>query len=237
MTPFIFSNVDAKHARAWIYDEEAKHCMKVMRKRQGEEVIGIDGKGNMYRARILELGKRSIELSIMEVVPDWGEKPQTIRLLVSPLHKADRFEWLVEKAVELGATAITPYLGKHTVKTGVRLERLQRIALAALKQSLRSRLPQITEPEPFEEVVANCDGAVKLMGHGPSGKPFREQIDFIGNAASIDLLIGPEGDFSESELQFAQDSGFSPIALGSNRLRSETAAIHLLGLVKSAMAY
>lgn len=237
MTPFIFSNINADQSRAWLFGDEAKHCMKVMRKRQGEEVIGIDGKGSMYRARILELGKRSIELSVMEVIPNWGEKPQSIRLLVSPLHKVDRFEWLVEKAVELGATAVTPYLGKHTVKTGIRLDRLQRIALAALKQSLRSRLPVITEPVPLPEALEACDGEVRLVAHGPTGKPFKELFSNIAKAGTIDLLLGPEGDFGDGELELATAAGFVPIELGANRLRSETAAIHLLGLVKSAMAY
>ena len=100
MTPFIFSDIEG--SRAFLYGEEAKHCKKVMRKRAGEDILGIDGKGKMYRARIKALDKHQIELEIHGEKFDWGEKPQYIRLLVSPLHKPDRFEWLLEKSVELG---------------------------------------------------------------------------------------------------------------------------------------
>lgn len=237
MTPFIFSDVDAGQRKAWLYQDEAKHCMKVMRKRLGEEVIGIDGSGHMYRARIAEITKKAIELILMDSEENWGEKAQQINLLVSPLHKADRFEWLVEKAVELGVTSILPYIGQHTVKTGLRVERLERIAMAALKQSLRSRLPEIHEPEPFSEVIESLEAPVKLIAHGPTGQDFHHFHSVISSAPSIDLLIGPEGDFGDAELELAHAKGFQTVGLGQNRLRSETAAIHLLGLVKSSMGY
>lgn len=237
MTPFIFSDLDLKAQTAWLYGDEAKHCVKVMRKRPGEAVIGIDGRGWMHSARIKSTTRQGIEVAIESSVENWGEKPQQIRLLVSPLHKADRFEWLVEKAVELGVTTIAPYLGKHTVKTGLRLDRLERIAIAALKQSMRSRLPEILEPVVLEEALEAAEGEVRLLGHGPSGLPFAGFAAEVGAAGAVDLLIGPEGDFDEGELDLAQAAGFRAVGLGLNRLRSETAAIHLLGLVKSAMAY
>ena len=235
MTPFFFSDISGN--RVTLYDEEAKHCVKVMRKREGEDVIGIDGKGNMYRAQIEELGKRKAFLRILSQEKDWGEKPQQITLLVSPLHKVDRFEWLVEKSVELGVNQIIPYIGTHTVKTGVRVDRLERICMAALKQCLRSRLPVIHEPVGFEEAIEMAESEVKLLGHGPSGKVFSGFQAEISQSDSLAILIGPEGDFDDRELAIAIEAGYHAVSLGSNRLRSETAAIHLLGLAKQAMGY
>lgn len=208
-----------------------------MRKREGEDVIGIDGRGNMYRARIKGLGKRRVDLEIFDRVENWGEKPQQITLMVSPLHKVDRFEWLIEKSVELGITRILPYLGKHTVKTGIRIDRLERISIAALKQCLRSRLPVIEPLIPFPEALESVDSEVNLIAHSIGGQPFKQFEEQVSPANSITLLIGPEGDFDQQELDLAMDKGFEVVSLGENRLRSETAAIHLLSLVKNAMSY
>lgn len=235
MTPFYFSEIKGSHA--YLYGDEAKHCLKVMRKRTGEAVLGIDGKGTMYQAYIVSKGKSSVELEIIGRESEWGEKKQRIQLLVSPLHKPDRFEWLVEKSVELGVNEILPFLGKHTVKTGLRVDRLERIALAALKQSLRSRLPVIHSPAPLEEVLSMKLAKKRLVAHGPSGRPFAEQLSGLAELDEICLLVGPEGDFDSAELEMATDKGFEAVGLGNNRLRSETAAIHLLGLVKLGMGY
>ena len=94
MTPFFFAQV--KGNKTSLFDDEAKHCLKVMRKREGEDVIGIDGRGNMYVARIEGLGKRQVDLTILSKEENWGEKPEEISLLISPLHKTDRFEWLMD---------------------------------------------------------------------------------------------------------------------------------------------
>lgn len=235
MTPFFFTDIQGD--KTSLYDEEAKHCVKVMRKREGEDLIGIDGKGNMYRARISHLGKRRVDLDILSKEENWGEKDQQITLLVSPLHKVDRFEWLIEKSVELGVNHIIPYLGMHTVKTTIRPERLERITIAALKQCLRSRLPLISPLLPFPEAMELVKAEVKLMGHGPSGAPLENHQTQLKSSQSVALLIGPEGDFADSELNLALSQEFQPVSLGSNRLRSETASIHLIGLVKNYMGY
>ncbi len=235
MTPFFFSDIQDNQVS--LHDEEAKHCVKVMRKREGEDVIGIDGKGNMYRARIKALGKRRVDLTIFEKVENWGEKSQEITLMVSPLHKVDRFEWLIEKSVELGVTRIIPYIGTHTVKTGIRSDRLERICIAALKQCLRSRLPVLETPVNLSDALKSVDSEVSILAHGPTGNAFRNFENAVSAANSITILIGPEGDFDQSEIEEAISGGFQTVNLGENRLRSETAAIHLLSLVKNAMGY
>ncbi len=235
MTPFFFSDINGN--KVSLHDEEAKHCVKVMRKRDGEEVIGIDGKGNMYKARITGLGKRRVDLVIFEKEENWGEKSQEVSLMVSPLHKVDRFEWLIEKSVELGVTRIIPYVGTHTVKTGIRADRLERICVAALKQCLRSRLPILESPLGFSDALETVDSDTRILAHGPTGSPFGNFTDQISKSSSITILIGPEGDFDQNEIEEAIEKGFQIVNLGSNRLRSETATIHLLSLVKDSMAY
>lgn len=235
MTPFFFSDIQGNSI--FLHDEEAKHCVKVVRKKEGEDVIGIDGKGNMYRARIKNLHNRRVELTVFEKVENWGEKPQEITLMVSPLHKVDRFEWLVEKSVELGVTRLIPYIGTHTVKTGIRIDRLQRICIAALKQCLRSRLPKIETPVTFSKGLESVNSEVCILAHGPTGKAFNNFESLVSGANSITILVGPEGDFDQNEIEEAMAIGFQNINLGANRLRSETAAIHLLSLVKNTMAY
>jgi 16S rRNA (uracil1498-N3)-methyltransferase len=236
MTPFFFSN--ATENEAFLEGEEARHCLKVMRNKTGDRVLGIDGKGWMYLGKILEISKKGVRLEILEREENWGEKPAQIYLLVSPLHKADRFEWLVEKATELGVTHVVPYLAKHTVKTGLRLDRLERIMESAVKQCLRSRTPTISEPVMLEEALQELpQGGIRLIAHAPTGVPMSSLEMGWDQAGTVVLLLGPEGDFAEDELDMCSAAGFSPVSLGNNRLRSETAAIHLMGLVKDRIGY
>lgn len=235
MTPFLFSKVTEKTAE--LHGDEAKHCMKVMRHRAGEHVIGVDGKGKMLECRILGTIRDIVELEIVSVVEGWGEKDLQITLGVSMLHKPDRFEWLLEKSVELGANRIVVYAGKHTVKTGVRIDRLERILQAALKQCMRSRMPLLVDGGNFFQALPLLASDVKLIAHAGTGTNTWDWAGGIQSSGSISLLIGPEGDFAEEELEAASKAGFQAVGLGQNRLRSETAAIHILGLVKHHAGY
>ena len=235
MTPFYISKVIGD--TAVLDGEEAHHCLKVMRKKLGEEIIGIDGAGAMLVCRLLGVARDQVQLEIVERHVGWGEKSQRIALLVSPLHKPDRFEWLIEKAVELGATDIYPYFGKHTVKTGFRKDRMERIMAAALKQSMRSQLPTLHEPAPLQKVLAPHTETLSLVGHAELGKPLASYAIAYDQVQSVRILIGPEGDFAPEEMDAAMAAGFLPLSLGANRLRSETAAIHLLGIVKHCLGY
>lgn len=235
MTPFFFSEISEN--TGILTEEEARHCVKVLRLRRGDQVLGIDGRGKMYVGIIEELGKQRVEVRFHETHENWGEHPYRIAVWVSPLHKADRFEWLVEKCVELGATSFHPYVSKRTVKTGLRVGRLERIATSALKQCLRSRLPEIHEPVEFAEIPELATGDLKLFGWMEATEPLTELQKKIEGAKSLDLLIGPEGGFSEEEAAAAKAAGFLPISLGNNRLRTETAAIHTLSMVKTFKNY
>lgn len=235
MTPFYISQVAGD--TAFLLGEEAHHCIKVLRKKVGDEIIGIDGAGQMLVCKVRALGRDQMELQVLERHLGWGEKQQRIYLLISPLHKPDRFEWLVEKAVELGVTDIVPYVGKHTVKTGLRADRMERIMIAALKQCMRSQLPVLHDPVSLTKAMAIAQAEIALVAHADLGQPIGHAQFPFATAAAASILIGPEGDFAPEELAEALAAGYRPVTLGQNRLRSETAAIHLLGLVKFFFGY
>jgi 16S rRNA (uracil1498-N3)-methyltransferase len=235
MTPFYIEKTTGEIA--YLTGEEAHHCIKVMRKKSGDEIVAIDGAGAMLVCTVRMLSRDQVELQVVERHADWGEKPQRIYLLISPLHKPDRFEWLIEKAVELGVTDIVPFIGKHTVKTGFRRDRIERIMVAALKQCMRSRLPQLHEPIALRQAVEIATADIQLVAHAALGKPITTYQAAFQTANSASILIGPEGDFSQEELDMALLGGFQPVSLGQNRLRSETAAIHLLGVIKSNFGF
>lgn len=220
------------HGGLFLDETESRHCIKVLRHTLYDTITGIDGKGNKYTCQIIKISKKQVELELISKAENWGEKPQQIHLVLSPLRQRDRFEWAIEKAVELGVSSIVPVLCKRTVKTGVKLPRLNTIATSAMKQSKRSILPPISEPIPIATFLSQELSGEKLIGWCETESPIQQYHETIAKASEIYLLIGPEGDFTPEEVQLATAAGFQSISLGENRLRTETAAIHLLSLVK-----
>ena len=223
--------------QAYLDESESRHCIKVLRHQVQDTIYGIDGAGHQYQCRITAISSKRVELEVIHTIADWGEKPQQISLAISPLRQKDRFEWAIEKAVELGVTSIQPLICKRTVKTGFKAARIQSITLSALKQSKRSRLPHIYDPMPIMQYLNQVLEGPRLIAWCEEEQPIQAYHELIKTAARIHLLIGPEGDFSEEEVAMATGKGFLPVSLGENRLRTETAAIHLLGIVKYVQAW
>jgi 16S rRNA (uracil1498-N3)-methyltransferase len=220
------------HGKAYLDEEEARHCVKVLRHRKGDTIWGIDGQGKRFECQIHDISRQRVELIIKKEEEEWGEKAQQIRLALSPLRKRERFEWAIEKAVELGVTEIVPVLCRHTVKTGVNMKRIEAIARTALKQSKRSRLPALSAPIPLQKFLETPVQAPSFLAYCEATKPLGAFQEAIANAPQISLLIGPEGDFSEEEIEWAQRRGYQLVSLGENRLRTETAAIFAMGIIK-----
>jgi 16S rRNA (uracil1498-N3)-methyltransferase len=214
---------------------ESKHCTKVLRKKAGDKIHITDGKGFLYEAIITVADPRECRFEIQETKPE-AEKSFSIHIAISPTKHADRFEWFVEKAVELGVDRITVMKCEHTEHSHFKLDRLEKIAISAMKQSLRLTLPQIEGPIDFKTVVNQGGKESKFIGHVDANNP-----GHLKNVARPDsdylVLIGPEGDFSPNEIELAVSKNFQKISLGSNRLRTETAglaACHTLNLVNIA---
>jgi len=211
--------------------DEAAHCVKVLRHRCGDEVNIIDGAGTMYLCRLISDSPKSCQAEVVESYPSWGSHPYSLNMAVCPTKNNDRFEWFVEKATEVGVDVISPVIGEHSERKVYKTERAVKIALSATKQSLKAAIPEVAEPVSVKEFIkANAGSkALKLIAYcfEDENHP-RTSIKAAlasSEAKEVVVLIGPEGDFSKDEAKLAIESGFIPVHLGASRLRTETAAV------------
>ena len=221
-------------------EEDSKHCVKVLRMAEGDTLEVVDGNGNLYACRITMAHPKRCAVEVLESShqpPHWGCR---IVLGIAPTKNLDRMEWLVEKCVEMGVDRIIPLRCHNSERTVVKTERLKKIMVSAMKQSLKATLPQLDEMTPVEKVIAEPFDGVRCIAYCDMLLP-REQRQTIATAyqpgSDVLLLIGPEGDFSPEEVQASREAGFVPVTLGESRLRTETAglmavaAIHTLSCV------
>jgi 16S rRNA (uracil1498-N3)-methyltransferase len=214
--------------------DEARHCVRVLRKKAGDVISITDGKGFFYQARLTQVDARACKFEILET-QQIESKNYTIHIAISPTKNADRIEWFVEKCVELGIDDITLLDCEHTERTFIKTDRLLKVAISAMKQSLKATLPNIHALQPFNSLVHNCNVQEKFIAYVDFSNPIHLK-DLAKPNQSYLLLIGPEGDFSNDELMLAQEKGFKKVSLGTSRLRTETAGIagcHILNLVNS----
>lgn len=216
--------------------EEARHCSKVLRHQVGDQIHITDGKGTLWEAVITEADKREVTATLGRPVPEYGEHAFRIHLIFSPLRLKDRLEWIIEKAVELGATDLFPVQCARTdkYKASFKPDRLNGILLTATKQCLRSRIPTLHPYQPLRDYFSerqSTDG-VCMIARSDAKDSIPDLHSPLSKADTISLLIGPEGDFTDEEYEAAQQKGFHAVHLGQQRLRSETAAILGLGAIK-----
>ena len=224
----IFFSKDIDGSLVRLGSEESGHCVRVLRHRSGDEIFVIDGAGTLLRCRLVDDSPKSAVAEVLESTPDWGGHPYTLTLAVCPTKNNDRYEWFAEKATEVGVDAIVPVIGDHSERKVFKTDRLRRILLSAAKQSLKGKVPEVTEPVSVKEFIKSCKGdeTLKLIAHCMEWErtSVRKALeDFKGS--SYIALIGPEGDFSPEEVTLAMDCGFVPVHLGESRLRTETAAL------------
>lgn len=219
---------------ALLTGEEANHCYKVLRKSVGDEIYGMDGQGCFYRCEITGVAKQEVTLQVLEKIPEWGEKKQgKVILAASPLRQKDRFEWLMEKAVELGADEIIPIGCKHTITDNIKPERLKSILISAAKQCKRSRIPLVRMLSPFSLLASKLPtDCLTMMGWCEAKTPIQQLQAEIQQAHTVCLVIGPEGDFAPAEVEMAQKAHWQIVSLGESRLRTETAGMYALSVVK-----
>lgn len=214
--------------------EEARHCQKVLRHQPGDAIYITDGSGTMFLANILFFSASGAALEIAESFPGYGESKINVRLAVSFLRLKDRFEWLMEKAVELGVTEIFPLICARTdkFKGKIKEERLEKIILTALKQSARSKLPSLHEALSVEKFVKMPTSGFRALAWCETQTMLQIHESAIRQADTVTLMIGPEGDFTAEEANFAKEHGYEIVSLGETRLRTETAAIYGLSVFK-----
>ncbi|MDT0608450.1 16S rRNA (uracil(1498)-N(3))-methyltransferase [Croceitalea rosinachiae] len=224
MQLFYNPSLDNSFKQFYFSAEESKHIVKVLRKKEGDILYITNGKGYLYKAEILNA---DIKKCKAQIISEDKTIPQSysLHLAVAPTKMNDRFEWFLEKATEIGVNEITPILCEHSERKVIKPERLQKVLQSAMKQSLQTYLPKLNPMVTMDEFVEKSEGDLKLIAHCEKGEKVelkrRLQAD-----KDVVILIGPEGDFSNNEIRLAYENGFSPVSLGRNRLRTETAAIY-----------
>lgn len=213
-------------------DEEFRHCIKVLRHTVGDEIAVTDGNGTLYTAQIAQVGKHQCTATIVQS-QHYTPAAHHLHIAIAPTKNTDRIEWALEKLVEIGVSKISFVQCEHSERKVLKTDRLQKIALSAIKQSLKFYMPAIEELTPLKTFVENINKNQNLfIGYCETeqtaylpAQPFTQQQTVV--------LIGPEGDFSPAEVELAKQAGFAPISLGKSRLRTETAAIVAATLINS----
>jgi len=206
-------------------ETESRHCIRVLRMKKGDSVNLIDGKGVFCEGIISDPYPEGCRIRITGRKVDFEKRDYRLHIAISPLKNPDRFEWFIEKSVEIGVDELTPLICRNTEKPGIKKDRINNIIVSAMKQSIKAYRPLLNDPQNFNDFILNEFHAVKMIAHcNQSIRRFGiDNVYFRGNDAVI--MIGPEGDFSEEEILMAIDNGFKPVHLGTSRLRTETAGV------------
>jgi 16S rRNA (uracil1498-N3)-methyltransferase len=205
---------------------ESNHCIHVLRHARSDIVHLMDGEGGLYKAIIIDPDPHACQVEIIESIPFHENSSCRLHLAIAPPKQADRFEWMLEKAVEIGIYEITPLWCQRSERKEINPERLDKIVIAAMKQALVIRKPSLHGMMAFPQFIrtalpAKTDRFIAWCGDS-ANKPLQNAL-VKGNDAV--LLIGPEGDFTSEEIRLAIASGYSAVSLGPRRLRTETAAL------------
>ncbi len=210
--------------QVYLSEDESAHCSRVLRLRPGDCITLIDGAGKMYNAELTLCGKSECAATITGIIDSAYMRPYRCHVAIAPTKNIDRFEWFVEKAVEFGIDEITPLLCDHSERKVLKLDRIEKIAISAAKQSGNLIVPAIHELTPFRTFVESAQADRKLIAHcEPQEKVFLGHN--VERGQSVITLIGPEGDFSDQEIALALSRDFRPTSLGNTRLRTETAGV------------
>lgn len=217
----------------FLTEEESRHAVKVLRLSSGARVGVIDGKGSFVVAEIIKPHEKKCEFRIISTTKAFGKRDFYLHLVVAPTKNLDRMEWMVEKCTEIGVDEISFVLCRYSERKDLKIERLEKIAVAAMKQSQKAYLPQINALQPFRKVIDLVEQSEKFVAHLEKGERFLLQNATIPKTSCC-ILIGPEGDFSSEEINLAMQKGFKSVSLGTSRLRTETAVIvacHTVNLI------
>ncbi|SHJ26136.1 16S rRNA (uracil(1498)-N(3))-methyltransferase [Flavobacterium haoranii] len=230
----LFYNADIKNTDSFFsFDkEESKHIVKVLRKQENDKIFITNGLGFLFISEITIASEKKCEVKITEIQE--FEKPNyNLHIAVAPTKMNDRFEWFLEKATEIGIQEITPIICEHSERKVYKIDRAEKIIQSAMKQSNQFFLPKINEPISFKDFIKKTDCENKYIAHCVETERKQLKKSITPNQNYV-ILIGPEGDFSEKEIQLAISSNYHPVLLGNTRLRTETAALvacHTVALI------
>lgn len=221
---FYTPDIHSQTSEHTLPEDESKHCIRVMRLQAADRIMLVDGRGGRYVAEIVDPHPKHTLLHIESFVDEGRRNDYRVHLAVAPTKNIERYEWFLEKATEIGIDEITPIICDHSERKVIKAERLNKVLMAAMKQSKQSILPQLHRAKTFNDFLETDRGCKGFIGHCEDGEKnyLNEKLNVKENAV---ILIGPEGDFSKEEIDRALDVGYQPISLGATRLRTETAGV------------
>lgn len=221
---FYTPDIEPSHPQYFLSEEESKHCIRVLRLEAGSQVQLIDGRGGFYDAIIQDAHPKRTILKITAVTTNFNKRNHYLHLAVAPTKNIERLEWFLEKATEIGIDEVSLIISHRSERKEVKVERLNKIITAAIKQSLKAYHPVLNEPVQLSKLFAQPFNGQKFIAHCEPGDKLNLRDELTLQSSCL-ILIGPEGDFTPAEIETALHNGFKPITLGESRLRTETAAL------------
>ena len=220
----IFYTPDISGKTYTLDETESKHCIRVLRLVKGDGITLVDGRGGFYSAEIEEPNPKRCAVKVIKEEQNFGLRNFQVQVAIAPTKNIERIEWFLEKATEIGINRVTPLLCRYSERKDIKNERLEKVAVSAMKQSLKAYLPRLDELTKFTDFIRQPFEGQKFIAH--CEEQHRDLLkDVVKPGKSYLILIGPEGDFSTEEIKMAIEAGFQPVSLGDSRLRTETAGV------------
>ncbi len=214
-------------------EEESKHCIRVLRLDVGDEITIVDGKGGLFKTRIVQPEPKRCQVEVYETIHEFEKRNHYLHIAIAPTKNIERFEWFLEKATEIGIDEITPLLCEHSERKVVNNERLEKIIVSAMKQSIKAYLPKLNPMVSIKQFIHAKNEGDLFIAHC-----YKKELNHLKNEIKPNknntILIGPEGDFSPDEVSMAIQHNYKEISLGTSRLRTETAGVvacHTINLI------
>jgi len=232
MNSFYVPYLNSSDKEILLSEEESKHACRVLRLKVADHIELLDGKGGIYLATIIEDHPKRCKLEILSF--EFHSEPKfQIHLAIAPTKNLDRIEWLAEKITEIGVTEISFIISEHSERKEIKLERIEKILIAAMKQSKRTFLPILNPVLTVKEFLNKYQYGA--LAHCVTSE--KKQLTEVIRSENYPILIGPEGDFSKKEIELASEKGFDFISLGTNRLRTETAGLYVCVQAKLCLEF
>lgn len=229
--PFFFEENISDDLHILLSENTSRHIFQVLRFKPGERLLITDGKGKIAECIVTDLNKKSTKAEIKNVAQQ-QRASKKIAIAISPIKNSGRLEWFLEKATEIGVNTIILMSCDHTEKLNLRYDRLKNILISAMLQSQQCWLPELIPMIKFADIVEKSDHEIKLIAH--CYEDIKQSISSVPKSDHLIILIGPEGDFSKEEVAYALQHDFKPVSLGQTRLRTETAGIVAVALLKNS---
>ena len=220
----IFYTPDISSDSYTLSETESKHCIRVLRLEKGDEITLVDGRGGFFSAEISDPNPKHCTVNVVKSELNFGLRNFQVHVAIAPTKNIERIEWFLEKATEIGIDRVTPLLCRYSERKEIKTDRLEKVMVSVMKQSLKAFLPHLDPLTRFNDFVSQSYNGQKFIAHCEE-----QSRDLLKNkivtGENYLILIGPEGDFSNEEIELAIQAGFHPVSLGESRLRTETAGI------------